>query len=219
MPVGTIGRNGDLAGQDHFAATLLPSATAEAVERAVARLKALGTVSPPGGSTDAPNDAPPLRSERAVYAVIDSKPSGAHPRIDGWLRAARDEDYPRLRAEVRAILDAELPAGSYQLEFRDAPFPSMRSDRLLSARAVSALAAAAGAANVIDIDSIHLFNGEDFALWLQRFPGAMFMIGVANPERGIAGVPHSPDYDADEAAIPLATKAMSLLLWQELSRG
>lgn len=65
----------------------------------------------------------------------------------------------------------------------------------------------------------HLFNGEDFALWLQKIPGAMFILGVANPERGIAGVPHSPDYDADERAINVGTRAMSLLLWRELGGG
>lgn len=218
MPVGKIGRNGDLAGQAHFAARLLVTPSAGALERAVVRLKALGTVWPPG-SAEAQAPAGAARSARPVYAVIEVEASGAQPVIEGWLRAAHDEDYPRLRAEVEAILAAELPAGSYQIDFPAEPFPSMRSDRLLSERALPALAAAAGAANVIDIDSTHVFNGEDFAVWLQRIRGAMFVIGVANPDRGIAGVPHSPDYDADEAAIPLATKAMSLLLWQELSRA
>jgi hypothetical protein len=44
----------------------------------------------------------------------------------------------------------------------------------------------------------------------------MCILGVANPERGIAGVPHSPDYDADERAITLGTKAMRRLPWREL---
>lgn len=220
MVVGTFGLNVDLAGQDHFKVTLLANPDASAVERAVTRLKALGTASLPGSSAHrAPANPAPVASARPVYAVIAADTIGAHPRIEGWLRAGNDEDYPRLRTEVRAILDAELPAAALQIEFADAPFPSMRSDRLVSERARPALIRAVGAANVISINSTHLFNGEDFALWLQRMPGAMFIIGVANPERGIGGVPHSPTYDADEAAIPLGTKAMSLVLWQELSGG
>jgi amidohydrolase len=219
MAVGTFGLNADLAGQDHFKVTLLANPDAAAVERAVTRLKALGTVSPPGSPERVPENPAAVASAPPVYAVIAADRAGAHPRIEGWLRAAHDEDYPRLRAEVRAILDAELATASFQVDFADAPFPSMRSDRLVSERARPALIRAVGAPNVISINSMHLFNGEDFALWLQQMPGAMFIIGVANPERGIAGVPHSPTYDADEAAIPLGTKAMSLVLWQELSRG
>jgi amidohydrolase len=219
MAVGTFGLNADLAGQDHFKVTLLANRDAAAVERAVTRLKALGTVSPPGSAARAPENAAAVASARPVYAVIAADTAGPAPSVEGWLRAAHDEDYPLLRAEVRAILDAELAAASFQVDFADAPFPSMRSDRLVSERARPALIRAVGAANVISINSMHLFNGEDFAIWLQQMPGAMFIIGVANPERGIAGVPHSPDYDADEAAIPLGTQAMSLVLWQELSGG
>jgi amidohydrolase len=219
LVVGTFGLNADHAGQDHFKATLLARPAAAAVERAVARLKALGTASPPGSSAEHTEGSSPTASARPVYAVIHADATGAHPRIEGWLRTRRDEDYPLLRAEVRAILDAELTAAAFRVEFADAPFPSMRSNRSISERARPALIRAVGEANVISIDSMHLFNGEDFALWLQRMPGAMFIIGVANPKRAIAGVPHAPDYDADEAAIPLGTKAMSLVLWHELSGG
>lgn len=216
MPVGTIGTGADMAGQDRFEVTLRTT-TATLVQRAVARLKALGTASPHGSTADpARKDAAPENPGRRVYAVIDSDTGEAGARIRGWLRAAQDDDYAILRAEVRAILAAELAAGSFELEFADEPFPAMRNDRPVIERAKPTLVEAAGAGNVIPIDATHLFNGEDFALWLQRAPGAMFVIGVANPELGIAGVPHSSDYDADERAITVGTRAMSLLLWREL---
>lgn len=211
MPVGTFGLNLDYAGQDRFEVTL--AAPTRGLETTIARLKALGTVSPPGGPADASSDA----SKRAVYAVIEADTNGPRPRIRGWLRTGRDEDYPSLRSEVRSILDAELPAGTFELSFVDAPFPSMRNDRQATERAKPALVEVAGAVNVIPIDQTWMFNGEDFALWRQRAPGSMFVLGVANAERGIGGAPHSPDYDADEGAIALATKAMSLVLWRELA--
>jgi hypothetical protein len=40
----------------------------------------------------------------------------------------------------------------------------------------------------------------------------MFYLGVANPEAGQGGVPHAPDFAADERAIGIGVRAMSGLL-------
>ncbi|MEU1726540.1 hypothetical protein [Nonomuraea sp. NPDC005692] len=48
------------------------------------------------------------------------------------------------------------------------------------------------------------FNGEDFGLFLERAPGAMFFFGV-----GERGVPHAPDFVPDERAIALGVEAMA----------
>ncbi|MER5222524.1 hypothetical protein [Streptomyces flaveus] len=53
------------------------------------------------------------------------------------------------------------------------------------------------------------FNGEDFALFLRDVPGAMFFLGVANPEAGLNGTPHAPDFGADERALGLGVRAMA----------
>jgi metal-dependent amidase/aminoacylase/carboxypeptidase family protein len=60
------------------------------------------------------------------------------------------------------------------------------------------------------------FNGEDFALFLQRLPGAMFILGVANPEAGLNGIPHSPDFAADETAIGVGVRSMAGFLSSRL---
>ena len=56
------------------------------------------------------------------------------------------------------------------------------------------------------------YFGEDFALYQQRIPGALFFLGVANEEKGIAAYNHSPDYDIDERAIGIGTVAMANVL-------
>ena len=61
------------------------------------------------------------------------------------------------------------------------------------------------------------FFGEDFALFQQRIPGAMFFLGVANEEKGIAALNHFPDYDIDERAIEVGTVAMSNVLLSYLA--
>jgi amidohydrolase len=46
-------------------------------------------------------------------------------------------------------------------------------------------------------------GGEDFyAFGSTGLPVSMFLLGVANPERGVAAPNHSPDFDVDEDALP-----------------
>ncbi|MFI6500296.1 hypothetical protein [Nonomuraea typhae] len=51
------------------------------------------------------------------------------------------------------------------------------------------------------------FNGEDFAWFLDRVPGAMFFFGV-----GEQGKPHARDFAVDESAIGLGVNAMTEFL-------
>jgi metal-dependent amidase/aminoacylase/carboxypeptidase family protein len=53
------------------------------------------------------------------------------------------------------------------------------------------------------------FNSEDFAYFLNRVPGAMFFIGVANRAAGLSGIVHTPTFAADERAIALGVRAMA----------
>jgi len=189
------------------------------VERVVARLLALGTAARPG-----PDDvasyleqlrAAPSPLAGAVYMDIEVEDDGL--RIEGSWRAEDDSMYPALRAQIASILSGELGSAGQQLEFRAEPFPSLRSDPDETERASVGLVEVVGESQLLALRGMHLFSGEDFALFLQRAPGAMFLIGVANAERGILGAPHFPDFDVDEAAIPLATQAMSWVVWRRLS--
>jgi metal-dependent amidase/aminoacylase/carboxypeptidase family protein len=40
----------------------------------------------------------------------------------------------------------------------------------------------------------------------------MYWLGVANAEKGFSGIPHSPDYVADEASIQVGARAMAAVL-------
>ena len=52
-------------------------------------------------------------------------------------------------------------------------------------------------------------GAEDFAYYQREIPGAMFWLGVGNPERGITSALHTPEYDADEASLVVGVKAMT----------
>jgi len=61
------------------------------------------------------------------------------------------------------------------------------------------------------------FNGEDFALFLREVSGAMCYLGVANDDAGLNGLPHSPDFGADDRAVSLAVQAMASLLTHRIN--
>jgi len=86
----------------------------------------------------------------------------------------------------------------------------------LSHAAAAHLRGVAGVAGVKVLHAAFPFKGDDFALFLRRVPGAMFYLGVANPDAGINGVPHAPDFAADEEAIGLGARAMAGLLLSRL---
>ncbi|MCL4561172.1 MAG: amidohydrolase [Chloroflexi bacterium] len=56
---------------------------------------------------------------------------------------------------------------------------------------------------------IQTMVSEDMAFILQQVPGVYFLVGSANPEKGLNFGHHHPRFDFDEAALPLASAFMS----------
>jgi metal-dependent amidase/aminoacylase/carboxypeptidase family protein len=57
---------------------------------------------------------------------------------------------------------------------------------------------------------------EDFGSFQDRVPGVFFFVGVSNAAKKIVGMPHSPDYVADEDAIAFAARTMAAVLLDRL---
>jgi metal-dependent amidase/aminoacylase/carboxypeptidase family protein len=87
----------------------------------------------------------------------------------------------------------------------------------LSTAAGRFLSAALGPESVLWAGASWPFNSEDFALFLDETPGAMFYLGVADAETGMNGAPHTPDFAADERAIGHGVRAMAGLLTARLA--
>lgn len=49
---------------------------------------------------------------------------------------------------------------------------------------------------------------EDMAYLMQKVPGCYFLVGSANPERGLNYGHHHPKFDIDEAVLPIAVSTM-----------
>jgi metal-dependent amidase/aminoacylase/carboxypeptidase family protein len=151
---------------------------------------------------------------RFVVAGSEVTPGGdGAVRVQLWLRAWPDDRYPTLRDDVRRLAGSVEGA---QVEFPQPPFPAMVCSPELSQAAAAHLRGVAGVTAVKVLHAAFPFNGEDFALFLRRVPGAMFYLGVANTDAGLNGVPHAPDFAADEEAIGLGVRAMAGLLLSRL---
>jgi metal-dependent amidase/aminoacylase/carboxypeptidase family protein len=150
---------------------------------------------------------------RFIVAASEATSEAGGARVRGWLRAWPESRYSEIRDEVRGLVDSSADA---RVEFPDEPFPAMVCSPELSEAAAGYLRATFGDDAVMVMRALFPFNGEDFALFLQRVPGAMFYLGVANPEAGVNGVPHSPDF-ADERALEIGVRAMAGFLASRLA--
>jgi metal-dependent amidase/aminoacylase/carboxypeptidase family protein len=222
--VGTVARGTAFAGFDQFTISLdTAHSTNEIVSKIKANLAPIGDAVPPTTADEMTTFVTELQMpsgpyEKAVFLRVSSSTIDDRIVIRGSVKASSDSAYPGIRDAVREAVAREIPADSYEVSFRDGgPFPSMHSDERVSAQAATALADVIGAPNVLAMRATVPFASEDFAYFLQRTPGAMFFLGVANHEKGILGFPHYPDFDVDEEALVVGTKAMSNVIWQRLS--
>lgn len=83
-------------------------------------------------------------------------------------------------------------------------------------RAVVVARRVLGDASVRLIETMVPAFSEDFGSFQQRVPGAMFFLGVSNPAKNTVGMPHAPDYVADDRAIAVGVRVMSAILLDAL---
>jgi amidohydrolase len=74
-----------------------------------------------------------------------------------------------------------------------------------------------GRANILE-GWRHPFS-DDFGLFMATAPGALMLLGTANPERGITESWHRPGFDIDEQALPLGVEIMALAALDVMGAG
>ncbi|MEU4218088.1 M20/M25/M40 family metallo-hydrolase [Actinoplanes sp. NPDC026623] len=207
IPVGTfvITPGAGLPGQDHCRI----SPPAADVERIAAAVDGLSTVHRPQTPEqfqrliqDLATEDGPLSRYVYVQSYVDAD------EVHAWWRAWPDDRYPEIRDELRRLADGAA------IEFPAPPFPAMVSSPELSLAAAKPLRTVG---EIVTLSAAYPFNGEDFALFLQRIPGAMIFLGVANEAAGLHGITHATDFGADERAIGLGVQAVVTLLTDRLA--
>ncbi|MDX1660678.1 MAG: amidohydrolase [Gemmatimonadota bacterium] len=138
-------------------------------------------------------------------------------RLEGTIRTYDDSVRSAIKERIDAILDGVTSAAGadYALEYHPYAPPTV-NDADLAAFARDVLVDALGPDAVVNVDPV--MGAEDFAWFAREVPGFYFRLGTTAPGIG-SGALHTPDFRADDGAIPVGIRAMSSLVIATLRRG
>lgn len=201
-----------LPGQDRGVVTLTgPDAMARA-RRLATEIAALGTVSPPATPDDlerlvadvlTPDG--PLATFVFMVAQVADVEGRAEIRVS--YRCWPEDRYVDVREDVRRLA---RPYDGASVAFPSDPFPAMICPEREGQAIKRYLNRAVGRDRVRTLSAAVPFNGEDFALFLDRIPGTYTFLGVRTPGTAIqTSYPHFGAFDPDERAIGHGVRVMA----------
>lgn len=129
-------------------------------------------------------------------------------KLTGILRTLSDETSATAKAQIQQIAQGIAAAYGAQIHVRFTDGARLTANHPgLEARCVSTLQQLIGAERLVS----HLpqMGAEDFAAFSTRVPGCYLFLGVRNEARGITHMIHTPEFDVDEACLPLGVAALS----------
>lgn len=117
-----------------------------------------------------------------------------------------------------ATKTAESRGATADVWFQDeAANPPLVNDPELTGLAIESFRKTLGDENVKG-DVARAMVAEDHAKFAELVPSVYFCLGVSNPDKGITGNVHTPEFDADEDAIGVGVKAMTNLVLDYLGQ-
>ena len=129
--------------------------------------------------------------------------------------AVRREMKERIARTVQNVAEAHGLTARVRFD-GDGNAPTL-NEAALTRASVPSLERVYGKANVREVEP--QMGAEDFAAFAERVPGLYYKFGIRNEAHGIVAKMHTEDYDIDEAALPLAVRAMSTLAFDYLLRA
>jgi amidohydrolase len=120
--------------------------------------------------------------------------------FDQALRQSLPGRIERIARGVAGAFGAEVTA-----EY-DFGYPATVNDPEWTRRAGAAAGEVVGPGGVITCDL--QMGGEDMSYFLDQVPGCFAFVGSANPARGLDRPHHSPEFDFDEAALPIGVQLL-----------
>jgi len=138
--------------------------------------------------------------------------------LGGMVRAGSPEARARAERKMKEELAAvSLEGVSYELTYEAQALPDMVNDPELVRSTLETIRSVVGD-GLLEVNEITPYFSEDFAFYQQTVPGAMYWLGVSNSELGYVGMPHSPDYVADEESIFVGAKVMAAVVIDYLEK-
>ena len=128
--------------------------------------------------------------------------------IRGSSRTFTEETREFVRRRVEEI--SQLIAQAYRCSAKvsvERSAPTVWNNPEVANAVREAAAKVVGPDNVVDPGQSTV--GDDVSVFLNEAPGCYFLLGVGNAEKGAGAPLHSPEYDLDEDALPIALETMS----------
>jgi metal-dependent amidase/aminoacylase/carboxypeptidase family protein len=147
-----------------------------------------------------------------IFQPSEERATGAQAMLDAGV-------FKELPAAIFGLHTAPVTVGvvmskAGQMMFPAGIAPGVTNDAALFASSRADVIAAMGEPAFVELKQPPPGFSEDFGHFQSRVPGVFFFLGV-----GAVGMPHSPGYIADEAAIPFGVKAMAAVVVGRLSRN
>jgi amidohydrolase len=145
-------------------------------------------------------------------------PGGGSATVRGIITVSGES----MRTQVKLQLSAQLAVlevedVTVRLDYEDKLIAGVTNDPDLVGKASASARRILGDDGVVLLNTLIPMFSEDFGSFQDQVPGVMFFLGVANPAVGINGLPHSPDFAADEEAIGVGATVMGAVLLDYLS--
>jgi amidohydrolase len=129
----------------------------------------------------------------------------------GTIRTFDAAQYDQVTEAMRRMITNTAEANGTTASFELDPYsnPVTYNNPELTARVLASLRKVAGPANVKEMPLITA--AEDFAYFGQKVPSFFYMVGVTPKGADVVAAPanHSPLFYLDEAALPLASRAIT----------
>lgn len=140
----------------------------------------------------------------------------AEVELQGTVRTFEAPVQDLVERRMREILDGVTKAhgGSYRLDYERGT-PVTANDAALVEKTLPSLRRSVGEASVQLMEPIA--GAEDFSFYARETPGFFYFLGTTKPGTTSGGW-HTPTFLADDSAIPVGIRTMSLVLLEYLQR-
>ena len=150
-------------------------------------------------------------------AIVRPGEGGAH-EVLGSVNSASADARKEARKKITAALEGLRSSSvDVKLVYEERFSSGVQNDAGLMERANAAIRASLGTESVVTVPIAPPVFSEDYGFFTEHAPGVFWFLGVSNPAKGTVGMPHSPNYVADEGAILIAARAMTAVILDRLA--
>jgi amidohydrolase len=151
---------------------------------------------------------PTVLSVTSVHAGTTHNVIPERATLEGTIRSNGGLFHQELPALLRRVVEGSARAhGATAAVEYERKYPATVNDASMTRLMQIVAAELVGASNVLD--DYRTMAGEDMAFFLQRVPGCYAFVGCGNPAKDSQHPHHSPKFNLDEDALPIAVELLS----------